>query len=347
MTDGPITVVGAGAIGGFVGARLLNAGHDIRFVEANRDHVAAIRADGLRVTGAMSLRVWPDVALPHEVGGRLGLVLLAVKAQDTVAALEPIVPGLTPDSLVVSLQNGLEEYRIAAAVGQERTIGASLTFGGHYEAPGTIAYAGPGSFHLGELDGSMTERLERLAIVLSAVHPVEPTSRILAHLWGKAAVGAYYFATALVDADVLDILADDRRLPPLGELVAEVARVAAAEGVVCEPVDGFDPDAFLRADEAGIRASWDAQRLLLASTRDPTHGRVARPLGAPAAHRGSRDPQPGARPGPPARHRDTGARPASCRGRSGRSKACGVSSRIRRALVGPSSLSGRRWATAD
>ena len=261
MTDGPITVVGAGAIGGFVGARLLNAEHDVRFVEANRDHVAAIRADGLRVTGALSLRVWPDVALPHEVGRGLGLVLLAVKAQDTVAALEPIVPGLTPDSLVVSLQNGLEEYRIAAAVGQERTIGASLTFGGHYEAPGTIAYAGPGSFHLGELDGSMTERLERLATVLSAVHPVEPTSRILAHLWGKAAVGAYYFATALVDADVLDILADDRRLPPLGELVAEVARVAAAEGLVCEPVDGFDPDAFLHADESGIRASWEAQRL--------------------------------------------------------------------------------------
>jgi 2-dehydropantoate 2-reductase len=260
VTDGPITVVGAGAIGGFVGARLLNAGHDVRFVEANREHVAAIRADGLRVTGALSLRVWPDVALPHEVGEGLGLVLLAVKAQDTVTALEPIVPGLTPDSLIVSLQNGLEEYRIAAAVGQQRTIGASLTFGGHYEAPGTIAYAGPGSFHLGELDGSMTERLERLATVLSAVHPVEPTSHILAHLWGKAAVGAYYFATALVDADVLDILADDRRLPPLGQLVAEVARVAAAEGLVCEPVDGFDPDAFLHADESGIRSSWDAQR---------------------------------------------------------------------------------------
>ena len=260
MTDGPITVVGAGAIGGFAGARLLKAGHDVRFVEANRDHVAAIRSGGLRVTGAVSLHVWPNVLLPHEVGGDIGLVLLAVKAQDTVAALEPIVPALTSDGLVVSLQNGLEEYRIAAAVGPERTIGASLTFGGHYEAPGTIAYAGPGSFHLGELDGSMSGRLERLATVLSAVHPVEPTTRILAHLWGKTAVGAYYVATALVDADVLEILGDDTGLPSLGALVAEVARVAAAEGVVCEPVDGFDPDAFLREDEAGVRASWDAQR---------------------------------------------------------------------------------------
>jgi 2-dehydropantoate 2-reductase len=106
----------------------------------------------------------------------------------------------------------------------------------------------------------MSGRLERLVDLLSAVHPVEPTDRIFAHLWGKSALGAYYFSTALVDADVLEILADDERLPALGALVAEVARVAAAEGVVCEAVDGFDPQAFLDADEAGIRAAWEAQR---------------------------------------------------------------------------------------
>jgi 2-dehydropantoate 2-reductase len=260
VIDGPITVVGAGAIGGFAGARLLAAGHDVRFVETNREHVAAIRSGGLRVTGAVSIHARPEVALPEELDGTFGLVLLAVKARDTAPALEPIVPRLSAEGCVVSLQNGLEEYRIAAAVGAERTIGASLTFGGTYEAPGTVAYAGPGSFHLGELDGSMSERLERLAAVLSVVHAVEPTDRIFAHLWGKTAVAAYYFATALVDADVLEILADDERLPSLGALVAEVARVAAAQGVVCEPVDGFDPDAFLHADEAGIRASWEAQR---------------------------------------------------------------------------------------
>ena len=52
------------------------------------------------------------------------------------------MPWLTPEGVVVSLQNGLEEYRIAAAVGAGRTMGASLSFGGHYEAPGTVAYAG-------------------------------------------------------------------------------------------------------------------------------------------------------------------------------------------------------------
>ncbi len=260
MSPAPITVVGAGAIGGFVGARLLAAGEEVRFVEANEAHAGAMRKDGLRVTGAESLHVRAKVALPAELEGRLSVVLLAVKARDTATAMETIAPRLSPDGCIVSLQNGLEEYRIAAAVGAERTVGASLTFGGHYVGPGEIAYGGPASFHIGELDGATTPRVERLADLLSAAHPAEVTTRIFGHLWGKSALGAYYFATALVDADVREILSRAEVLPALATLVAEVARVAAAEGVACEPVDGFDPGAFLRGDEAGMQASWAAQR---------------------------------------------------------------------------------------
>ena len=87
----------------------------------------------------------------------------------------------------------------------------------------------------------MSVRLERLAGLLTAVHPVEPTGRILGHLWGKVAVGAYCVATALVDVDVLELLAEDERLPSFGELVAEVARVAAAEGWPASPSTASTP----------------------------------------------------------------------------------------------------------
>ena len=61
MSTRPTVIVGAGAVGGFVGARLLVAGEDVIFVEANDDHVAAIRERGLRVTGAATLHVHPRV----------------------------------------------------------------------------------------------------------------------------------------------------------------------------------------------------------------------------------------------------------------------------------------------
>jgi 2-dehydropantoate 2-reductase len=255
-----LTVVGAGAIGGFVAARLLEAGVRVTVVEANEEHAAAMRADGLRVTGAQSLHVHPRVLLPDELDEPLGCVLLAVKARHTADALRTIAPRLEPGGFVVSLQNGLEEYRIAAAVGEERTVGAALTFGGHYERPGEIVYGGPGSLHVGELDGARTDRVARLAELLSLAHPAEVSDSIFSVLWGKTALGAFYFATALVDADLLEFLDRTELLPRLGRVVAEVAQVAAAEGVRLEPVDGFDPGAFLRDDAAAIDASWESQR---------------------------------------------------------------------------------------
>jgi 2-dehydropantoate 2-reductase len=251
-----VTIIGAGAIGGFVGARLLAAGVDVAFVEANEQHAAAMRAHGLRVSGAQTLHVRPRVGLPE----RLETVLLAVKARHTADALKTIAPRLASNGVVVSLQNGLEEYRIADAVGAARTVGAALTFGGHYDKPGEIVYGGPGSLHVGELDGTRTARVEQIVELLSLAHPAQVTDRIFAVLWGKSALGAFYFATAVVDADVLEILGHEEHLPLLGELVAEVAQVAVAEGVELEPVDGFDPTAFVQGDAAAVAASWESQR---------------------------------------------------------------------------------------
>lgn len=128
---------------------------------------------GLRVTGAETLHVRPRVLRPGELQGEVRDVLLAVKARDTLRVLAPVVVRLASDGCIVSLQNGLEEYRIAATVGASRTLGAALTFGGHYVQPGVIAYGGPGSFHLGELHGETTPRLERLAALLLLAHDVE------------------------------------------------------------------------------------------------------------------------------------------------------------------------------
>ncbi len=257
------TIVGAGAIGGIVGVNLIRTGHDVSFIESNRPHVEAIRAGGLHLGGALEMTVRAPILLPEEATAPLGRVLLAVKARHTEQALQPLAHLLTPAGYVVSLQNGLEEYKIAAMVGEARTIGAFLTFGGHYRAPGEIVYGGPGSFRLGELDGSNTPRLDELRDALAAVQPVEITANIFGFLWGKMALGAIYFATALVSADVPAIYARESFRIAFGSLAAEVVMVAEASGVAVEAFDGFDPNAFRFGgppNPAGIAASWDGQR---------------------------------------------------------------------------------------
>lgn len=256
------TVVGAGAIGGLVGAHLLEAGHDVLLIDRNLEHVEAIRANGLTISGATRLHVRPAVHTESDIPDRLEAVLLAVKSRDTEDALVTIAPRLTDGGYVVSLQNGLEEYKIASAVGRSRTVGAFLTFGGHYLRPGEVVYGGPGSFRIGELDGVLTPRVQQLAQVLTTFHPVEPSDNVFGYLWGKEALGAFYFATALVNADVPVIIDEIRYREPLSRLVGEVVRVARAEGVRCEPVDGFDPEVILEygSDVERAQPSWDAQK---------------------------------------------------------------------------------------
>ena len=163
---------------------------------------------------------------------------------------------------MVSLQNGLEEYKIEKLVGEARTIGAFLTFGGYYISPGEVMYGGPGSFKIGELDGRDTPRLAALREAFSAQQLVETTDNIFGYLWAKLALGAVYFATALVSADVLEIYSEPDYRVMLGGLAGEVVRVAEAGAIRVESCDGFDPKAF-RLDAPGaaadVTASWDSQ----------------------------------------------------------------------------------------
>lgn len=279
MKTDPILVVGAGAIGAIVGVHLIEAGHTVHFVDSNTEHVAAVRGNGMRLSGMSTRTVRAKIMTPDEIEGRYPIVLLAVKARHTLDALPAVASVLEDDGCVVSLQNGLEEYKIARAVGASRTIGAYLTFGGFYVQPGEVRYGGAGSFKIGEMDGAITPRVRKLAEILSCLQSVGVTDNIFGYLWTKMALGAVYFGTAIVDEGVVQIYHRDDARGVLEELCAEVVAVAEALGVRIEDSDGFDPKAFRHGSyNVGEKsASWDAQRAYWTS-HDNTHTGVWRDL---------------------------------------------------------------------
>jgi 2-dehydropantoate 2-reductase len=235
-----ITIVGAGAIGGTVGAYLARAGHAVLFCDAAADHVAAIRAHGLTIRSwAEEFTVTSPAVTPDQLRGPLDLVLLAVKAQHTADAVAQIAPLLADDGTIVSLQNGLNEQTIAAAVGDRRTVGCLVNFSADYLEPGLIHYGGPGALKLGELDGQITPRLEQLRELLAGWGEVELTENIWGYLWGKLGYGNMLYATALADTSMADAI--DRYRPLMVELAAEVYEVADRLGVRPEPFDAVTP----------------------------------------------------------------------------------------------------------
>jgi len=256
MTESPILVWGAGAIGGTVGAYLRRAGHEVLFVDIDADHVNAINAHGLAVEGPVdTVEVAASAVMPDQVEGRFDRILLAVKAHHTAGAIKAAARHLAPDGYVVSLQNGLNEHVIARAVGRDRTIGAFVNFGADYLSPGHIHFGGRGAFVLGELDGATTPRLDALAALIRT--SFEPgaiiTGNIWGYLWGKLGYGALLFATALTDATIVEVLESQRYRGLLSRLGEEVTSVTDAQGVAPEGFNGFDPAAFRPGADAKAR----------------------------------------------------------------------------------------------
>ncbi|MDR7419620.1 MAG: 2-dehydropantoate 2-reductase [Armatimonadota bacterium] len=264
-----ITIVGAGAIGGTAGAYLSEAGHDVLLVDNVAEHVAAINTRGLRISGIRGDRTFRVRAcLPAELTGPLEFVILAVKAQHTEAALAPVVPLLARDGFVVSMQNGLNEEVIARHIGAERTVGCFVHFGADYQEPGHILLGNEHPIYFGELDGRTTPRVEMIAATLRAVMPTVVTDNIWGWLWTKMCYGSLYFAGALMDIPLHEVLQRREYRPSLGAVVTETVRVAHALGHTrLEQIGDFRPaafaDGYTPAAEAVFdkMAQWDGKSL--------------------------------------------------------------------------------------
>jgi 2-dehydropantoate 2-reductase len=247
VSEEPILIWGAGAIGGTIGAYLVRAGHPVIFVDIVPEHVAAIGGPGLRIEGPVEeFTVTAPAFTPDRLGGRFERVLLCVKAQHTEGAARTLLPHLADDGYVVSAQNGLNEMTIAKIVEPARTIGAFVNFGADYLEPGRILYGGHGAVVLGEIDGRMTPRLGALHRIIRDFEPgAIVTDNIWGYLWGKLGYGALLFATALTNESIADALAAPRHFALYRALASEVMAVALAEGIRPEGFNGFDPGAFM------------------------------------------------------------------------------------------------------
>jgi 2-dehydropantoate 2-reductase len=260
-----ILIWGAGAIGGSVGAWLKRAGHDITFIDAEPEHVAAIRTTGLRITGPVETFSITALAFtPAELDGAWQHIFLAVKAHHTEAAVRALTPHLAQNGYVLSLQNGLNERIIQRIVGRDRTIGAFINFGADWMAPGEIMFGNRGAVVLGELDGAMTPRLEALLAVIRNFEPdAIATPDIWAYLWGKLGYGAMLFAQALGQKGIADCLARPELLGLWRRLGEEAISVARAEGIEPRGFNGYDIEAFKPG------AGEEAARHSVAATASP------------------------------------------------------------------------------
>jgi 2-dehydropantoate 2-reductase len=249
-----IAIIGAGAIGSVVGGLLTKAGRDVTLVDQWPEHVETMRGKGLRLSGTIGDFIVPVKALHmHElqaVREPFDAVFIAVKSYDTDWATAMAVGYLRPDGVVVDFQNGINDDRVAAIAGRQRTLGCVITISaGMYEAGHAMRTdTGQIGFKIGEHDGRDTERARELAKIMSAVAETKVTTNLFGERWSKLAINC--MANPLSGLTGLGTLAvrTEPKIAAIGVLVgAEAIMVGRAVGHEVEPIYGIPVQRYVDA----------------------------------------------------------------------------------------------------
>ncbi|MES2532003.1 MAG: 2-dehydropantoate 2-reductase, partial [Pseudomonadota bacterium] len=260
-----VCIIGAGAVGGYIGAHMTQAGIDATLVDAWPAHVEAMRANGLNVTGmngAGSVRT-PVRAL--HIGDvsqfvrekPFDVAFIAVKSYDTTWATQLVLPYLAPTGCVVSMQNGINEETIAAVAGWGRTLGCSVSaLAAELVEPGQIVRNSPlgddkkAGLRIGELHGQLTPRAQRLAELLAHGDTCKVTSNLWGERWSKLTINAMRNGVcALTGMTGKQRDTNDLSRELTIRLGSSCIRVGRALGLSLEPVGGLDLDLLARADD--------------------------------------------------------------------------------------------------
>lgn len=244
-------VVGSGAVGGYFGAKLAHSGQDVTFI-ARGAHLEAIRRDGLRIQSP-TLGDFVVQAPAHDDPARVGtvdVVLFAVKAYDNRDALRLLPPLVGPESVVLTLQNGVDSAdEVAAAVSEARVLGGTTYVATALETPGVITQTGVHrSIIFGEVFGDrdrISDRVQRIADVMAPADiQVTPVADGRVPIWDKFVYLAPFSGfTGAARLAIGGIWGDPHVRDMFYAAAREVAALAAAEGV------RISEDRFARLEE--------------------------------------------------------------------------------------------------
>ena len=249
-----LAILGAGAIGGFLGARLTRAGVETILI-ARGSHLEAMRRDGLRMIEATEeYVVHPSVSADWSVMHTVDAVVVTLKAHSMPPLARQLAASLGTDTAVVSAQNGIPWWYFqrhggeleglhletvdpggvtAAAIDPHRVVGCVVYPAATLEAPGVVRHVEGDRFSLGELDGSSTDRVQALsALLIKAGLKAPLQSNIRQDLWVKLLGNAVFNPlSALTRASLQAIAESPVTAPVVRGAMEEVVEVGRRVGI--------------------------------------------------------------------------------------------------------------------
>ena len=288
-----IVMLGAGAVGGYVGGSLAASGHDVTLIDFWHDHVEAIRERGLEISGMEGdgQQILRAETLHFHEASELArrrpvdIAFISVKSYDTEWISTMIRPYLAPGGFLVSLQNCVNEEAIARAVGWGRTVGCvvsrisvALFEPGRIRRTAEKGKAGHTVFKFGEVHGRTTPRVEELARLFAPIDSAAVTTNLWGERWSKLSQNS--MRGPLAAATGLNSKGIDRndRLRHLAlRIGCEAALIGKANGFHFEKIDSIDSNLFARAGSGDDAAFRELDQLTIEKSARDTRSEMQRP----------------------------------------------------------------------
>jgi len=232
-----VAILGTGAVGGYFGGRLAQAGNDVTFI-ARGAHLKAIQSNGLQVksiSGDFSIN--PAQATDHtERVGAVDLILCCVKSWQVAEITDQLEPLVGPDTTIVPLQNGVESHTILShSIGNKHVLPGLCKMISLVEGPGIISHIGIDPYlSIGELDGSTSQRLEEILQLFTDAKGVtiNGSADIIRELWMKFMFIAPWSGIGAITRSPVGIVREVQQTRDLLlQSIREVFEVAQANGV--------------------------------------------------------------------------------------------------------------------
>lgn len=230
-----ILIVGAGAIGGYFGGRLLEAGRDVTFLVRPR-RASELAQHGLIIESPVGGLVIPSppTVLAENIARPFDLVLLSCKAYDLAAAMDSFAAAVGPGTMILPLLNGMRHLdRLSERFGRTHVLGGHCLIAVTRDSRGTIVHLNDSqSLSFGELDGGSTERIRAVDSALSgAGFDARLSDHIVQGMWDKwVFLATLAGITCLMRASIGDIMASAGGEQSIISLLEECRAIAEAEG---------------------------------------------------------------------------------------------------------------------
>ncbi|MDY0287276.1 MAG: 2-dehydropantoate 2-reductase [Sphaerochaeta sp.] len=239
-----IAIYGAGSLGTILGAYLTKGGVEADLITRNKEHIAALQANGAKVVGKAEFTVPVKALLPSEMTGKYDIIFLLTKQLENNSVATFLKQYLAAKGMLCTMQNGLPEPDLIEILGKGRVCGCTIGWGATRQGPGISELTSEKdslTFSLGMIEDPDKKGLEEIATILRNMGTVEIDSNFLGARWSKLLINTAFSGMGTVVGSTYGDVVDNKRARSLAlKIMKECIDTTQALGVTIEPIQGKD-----------------------------------------------------------------------------------------------------------